>query len=242
MDNEFSNKLEKTLKRLPPYKISERYGTLCEWIKDYEETEPFHRHISHMFGLYPGDEFNETKPEIYEASKKTIERRLSHGGGATGWSRAWIINFYARLKDGNNAWENLKMLLKKSTAYNMFDMHPPFQIDGNFGGTSGITEMLIQSHLGTYNERIIDILPALPDEWHTGFIQGLKARGNFEVDIAWNDNKPTKVIITSLLDNTLRLKMKDNMTDFKSDSTYTFNGDILEKEMKKDDKIEIIFN
>lgn len=240
-DTEFKNSLEEILKRLPPLRISERYGTICEWIKDYEETEPSHRHISHLFGLYPSDQINETEPIIFEGAKKTIERRISHGGGATGWSRAWIINFYARLKDGNSAWENVKKLLTNSTALNLFDMHPPFQIDGNFGGISGISEMLLQSHLGKPKERIADVLPALPDDWHTGFVQGLKARGNFEIDIAWKDNKPTKIIVTSMCDNTFRLKLKEETKNFKTASKYSVENNILKIDMKKNEKTEILF-
>lgn len=122
-DIDFKNSLEVILKRLPPLRISQRYGTICEWIEDFEEVEPAHRHISHLFGLYPSDQINETDPVIFEGAKKTIERRISHGGGATGWSRAWIINFYARLKDGNAAWNNINKLLTNSTALKIGRAH-----------------------------------------------------------------------------------------------------------------------
>ncbi len=212
IDADFVACMEDILAKLPPLRISERYGTVCEWIKDYEEVEPQHRHISHMFALYPGDQINETNPEIYEAAKKTIARRLAFGGGATGWSRAWIINFYARLKDGANAWEHLQQLMIRSTAENLFDMHPPFQIDGNFGGVSGMTEMLLQSHLGEPDARIIDVLPALPDAWKNGSVRGLKARGNFTVDIEWSEGKVTKLTITAANDSILRVKVGDMLS------------------------------
>lgn len=174
--------------------------------------------------------------------KKAIERRISHGGGATGWSRAWIINFYARLKDGNSSWENVKKLLTNSTALNLFDMHPAFQIDGNFGGISGISEMLLQRHLGKPKERIADILPALPDDWHTEFVQSLKARVNFEIDIAWKNNKPIKIIVTSMCDNTFRLKLKEKTKNFKTSLKYSVENNVLKIDMKKNKKTEIFFS
>lgn len=242
IDGEFSEKMKKILTKLPPLRISERYGTVCEWIKDYEETEPQHRHISHMFALYPGDAINENNPEIYEAAKKTIERRLSFGGGATGWSRAWIINFYARLKDGNKALEHLNQLMIKSTAFNLFDMHPPFQIDGNFGATAGITEMLIQSHLGTFDNRIIEILPALPEDWKNGLVKGLRARGNFEFDIYWKNNKPVRLNVKSYCDNILRLKITDFMKKhILADKEYKIENSVLYMDMRRDEIIEINF-
>ncbi len=242
IDSDFAYQMEKIISKLPPLKVSERYGTVCEWIKDYEETEPQHRHISHMFALYPGDSINETNPEIYEAAKKTIERRLAFGGGATGWSRAWIINFYARLKDGNKALFHLTELMKKSTAFNLFDMHPPFQIDGNFGATAGITEMLLQSHLGSPDNRIIEILPALPDEWKNGSVEGLKARGNFELNIKWENNKPTSITVKAFSKNTLRLKITDIMGEISSSKNYTIENSILRMDFEENEQTEISFN
>ncbi len=240
-DADFAEKLEQVLSKLPPIKISERYGTIQEWIKDYEETEPGHRHISQLFGLFPGDCINESNPEIYEAAKRTIARRIENGGGSTGWSRAWTICFYARLKDGNNAGEHLGYLLKNCTAYNLFDIHPPFQIDGNFGGVAGITEMLIQSHLGTADNRIVELLPALPDEWKTGLIKGVKARGNFTFDIEWKDNKVTQVAVTSADNNILLLKLNEKTGNIETEKEYTTEGSVLKMIFKAGETVRINF-
>lgn len=206
MGEELPEKLEGVLRRLPPLRISERYGTIAEWIRDYEENEPGHRHISHLFGLFPGDQINERDPEIYAAARRTIERRLENGGAKTGWSRAWVINFFARLYDGENALYNLRCLMQRSTAENLFDMHPPFQIDGNFGAVSGMTEMLIQSHLGEAEDRVVELLPALPEEWQEGYVRGLRARGNITVDIEWKDGRIVCATAVSPVDTVLRLK------------------------------------
>ena len=241
IDADFSSCLEDILAKLPPLRVSERYGTLCEWNSDYEEVEPNHRHISHLFALYPGDQINETKPEIYEAAKNTIARRLSRGGGSTGWSRAWTVNFYARLKDGENAWEHLQQLITKFTANNLFDIHPPFQIDGNFGGVAGINEMLIQSHLGEPDKRIIELLPAIPDAWKNGSVKGLKARGNFTVDITWKEGKATKAVVTSAWNNVLRLKLNDRTGKIKTEKTYTIENCIFTTKLSVGETVEIEF-
>jgi len=225
-DPAFAEKLQSVLDRLPPLRISERYGTICEWIRDYEEVEPGHRHISHLFGLHPADQINETDPVIYEAAKRTIGRRLSHGGGHTGWSRAWTINFYARFKEGDQALYHLYQLFATNTEANLFDLHPPhiFQIDGNFGATAGMNEMLIQSHLGTPGNRIVELLPALPAEWKTGSVRGLNARGNFTFDFAWKDGKLTEVTVLSGRDGTLRLKLPEGMHPLADRETGTEAG------------------
>ncbi len=237
---EFAEALEKALVKLPPLRISKRYGTICEWIKDYEEQEPGHRHISHLFGLYPGDQINESMPEIYDAAKKTIDRRLSHGGAAPGWSRAWVINFFARLKDGFAAEDHLKELLKRSTAENLFNMHPPFQIDGNFGAVAGVTEMLLQSHLGSLGQRVIEILPALPPKWKCGSVKGLKARGGFVFDIEWSNATPTKVSITS--ENKKTLHLKTDTSNIKTAKQYSMCDYGLSMELSRGETVEIYFD
>lgn len=239
LDLGFAKVLCSALPKLPPLQISERYGTICEWFKDHEEVEPGHRHISHLFGLYPDDSINESDPTLFEAAKKTIERRLSHGGAGTGWSRAWVICFFARLKDGENAEHHLKELLIRSTAENLFDMHPPFQIDGNFGAVAGITEMLLQSHGGTPERRIVELLPALPKRWASGHISGIKARGGFVFDIYWSRSRITRVKITAESDGTLRLKLPKG--EFSTEKQYKNEDGIFVSCFFQGEKAEITF-
>ena len=227
IEKEFTEELKGILDRLPSLKISERYNTICEWNKDYEESEPGHRHISHLYSVYPGTLINEQEPEFFEAAKRTIKRRIDNGSGASGWSRAWTTNFYARFKDGENAIKNLRHLLAYSTAENLFDIHPPFQIDGNFGGTAAIMEMLVQSHLGDVSERITELLPALPCDWKNGQIEGVKVRGNFELAFAWQNGKVKSLTVKSLIKNTFRLKISEDMKNIKTNKAYSLENGVL---------------
>lgn len=228
IDSDYAKLLKNTTEKLPKMKISSQ-GYLQEWLEDYQEVEITHRHVSHLFGLYPGTTIN--SKELCDAAKITLQRRGDEG---TGWSRAWKINFWARLGDGNHAYKLFKNLMNPVKAYkgegseirydgsgsgtfpNMFCSHPPFQIDGNFGGSAGLMEMLLQSHVvkddGT---RVISILPAIPDEWESGSFKGLRARGGITVDCSWENGN---IILT--LDNPNNEKIEI----VKPDSFNIING------------------
>ena len=188
-DKELRAEWQNVLDNLVPYQTG-RYGQLMEWSKDIDDPKDQHRHVNHLFGLHPGHTISPvTTPDLAEASKIVLVHR---GDGATGWSMGWKLNQWARLHDGNHAYTLFGNLLKNGTLDNLWDTHAPFQIDGNFGGTAGITEMLMQSHMG-----FIHILPALPDAWSEGEVKGICAKGGFELSIKWNEGKPTEIIVKS---------------------------------------------
>ena len=196
-------------------------GRILEWDREYPETEPGHRHMSHLYGFHPGISITKDKtPELFNAVRKTLDYRLENGGAGTGWSRAWLINCSARLLDGDMAHEHIQLLFKKSMYKNLFDAHPPFQIDGNFGYTAGVAEMLLQSH----EENTLRLLPALPLAWQHGHVTGLKARNGLTVDIYWKANRLEKAIIYSESDNHFNLVYEDTTVpvEVKSGEGYEY--------------------
>jgi alpha-L-fucosidase 2 len=208
-------------RRLAETRIGED-GRLMEWAGAWEEPEPGHRHISHLFAIHPGRQYTvQAHPKMVEAAQKSIDYRLAHGGGHTGWSRAWIVNFRARFRQGDLAWHNLHALLAKSTTANLLDIHPPFQIDGNFGGTAGIAEMLLQSHGGDSRAGyLIELLPALPSCWPSGAVTGLRARGGFTVDLRWADGKLAEYRLTHPTQAEARVSTGDQEFEIRADGTW----------------------
>ena len=204
----FTRKVEQQRAQLRPGFVLGSDGRILEWDREYKEHEPGHRHMSHLYGFHPGTSVSkEQTPEIFEAVRKTLDYRLANGGAGTGWSRAWLINCSARLLDGGMAHEHIQLLFKKSMYNNLFDGHPPFQIDGNFGYTAGLSEMLLQSHLrDEHGDYYQDILPALPSVYGSGMIIGLKGRGAFEVSMEWTQGEITSLKIKSLKGNMLNVR------------------------------------
>lgn len=210
--------------KLRPGFVTGRDGRILEWDREYEELEKGHRHMSHLYGFHPGSAVSIDKnPEIFESVRKTLDYRLENGGAGTGWSRAWLINCAARLFDGEKAHEHIQLLLQKSIYDNLFDGHPPFQIDGNFGYTAGLTEMLLQSH----EDGLVRILPALPESWKEGNVSGLKARGGLEIDISWKNNTLEKAVIRSKYNQEIQLGYKGVKTkiSLKKGESYHFKTD-----------------
>ncbi len=198
-------------------------GRILEWDRPYKEYEPGHRHMSHLYGFHPGVQVSKKEtPDVFKAVKHTLDYRLQNGGAGTGWSRAWLINCSARLLDGDMAHEHIKLLFKKSMYNNLFDAHPPFQIDGNFGYTAGVAEMLLQSH----EENTIRLLPALPTAWKNGDVKGLKARGGLTVDVSWSNNGLDKAVIKSKYDTSFKLIYNDIETpvEIKKGETFVYSN------------------
>jgi alpha-L-fucosidase 2 len=216
-DAEFARKLETLRKQIAPNQIG-THGQLQEWLEDVDNPKNDHRHTSHLWGVYPGSEISpRVTPELNAAAKQSL---IFRGDGGTGWSKAWKINFWARFLDGDHAHKMLIEALAGNTAPNLFDLHPPFQIDGNFGGTAGIAEMLIQSQhtaevKGQKSEvRVIELLPSLPKAWPNGSVSGLKTRGGFTVNMEWKEGKLTSATLRSLFGNPCQIRLGDKTADF----------------------------
>lgn len=225
VDKKERKEWEYVLAHLAPYKIG-RYGQLMEWSRDIDDPEDEHRHVNHLFGLHPGHTLSPvTTPELAQAARVVLEHR---GDGATGWSMGWKLNQWARLQDGNHAYKLYGNLLKNGTLNNLWDTHAPFQIDGNFGGTAGITEMLLQSHMGFFQ-----LLPALPDAWQDGSVSGICARGGFEVNLSWKDGKLAEAVVTSEKGVPCTVRYEDKTLSFKTKKGSSYRIIMDNNELKK---------
>jgi alpha-L-fucosidase 2 len=226
IDKDLRDEFENKLSKIAPDQIG-KYGQLQEWLKDVDDTSNKHRHVSHLWAVYPGDEINwEKNPEFMKAARQSL---IYRGDAATGWSLGWKLNLWARFKDGDHAYKLLQMLLSPAekggagSYHNLFDAHPPFQIDGNFGGAAGIGEMLVQSHT-----KYIDLLPALPSALANGEIQGICARGGFQLNLKWSEGKLQTVDVLSLAGKDCLLRYNNKVFSFKTEKgkTYKLNNDL----------------
>uniref|UniRef100_UPI00356239CA glycosyl hydrolase family 95 catalytic domain-containing protein n=1 Tax=Labilibaculum sp. TaxID=2060723 RepID=UPI00356239CA len=228
IDKDFSKELQTMIPKIAPNQIG-KHGQLQEWLEDVDDPENHHRHVSHLWAVYPGKEINPVEtPDLMKAAKQSLEFR---GDGGTGWSLAWKINYWARFLEGNKSYEMIHKLLSPAeradgkvgggSYSNLFDAHPPFQIDGNFGGASGILETLVQSHLQN-----IDLLPALPDALPEGKISGLCVRGGFELTFSWENGQLQNLQVLSKTGNICRLKYGEKQIDLNTEKgkIYNFNG------------------
>lgn len=225
IEDDFTKEVQEKLTGLRPGVVVGPDGRILEWDRPYEEAEKGHRHMSHLYAIYPGNTITkEGTPEWFEAAKKSTEYRLANGGAGTGWSRAWLINLSARLQEGEEVDKHVNLHLQKSIVPNLFDMHPPFQIDGNFGFTAGIAEALLQSHT-----EVIHFLPALPTAWKDGKISGLKARGNLTVDLIWKEGALDKALVTPAITGTYTFRYKEDLhtVNMIAGTTYKLTPDRL---------------
>jgi alpha-L-fucosidase 2 len=230
-DKDFQAECERTLKRLPPIQISKESGRIMEWAEDYKEVDPHHRHTSHLFGLHPGNQITIVgTPELAEAARKTLTAR---GDDGTGWGLAWKINMWNRLHDGDHAFKLLSVLLSNKTYPNLFDAHPPFQIDGNFGATAAIAEMFVQSQMQTKDGSFESyLLPSLPSAMKSGSIKGIRARGGFIIDLSWENGELKNAEIVSALGGKLNLRTDKNKASFNTKKGQTIKVNGLLKSIK----------
>jgi alpha-L-fucosidase 2 len=224
MDEDFADLLRNLIPKIAPNQIGQ-YGQLQEWMEDKDDPNNKHRHVSHLWGMHPGDDITwEKSPELMEAAKQSL---IFRGDEGTGWSLAWKINFWARFMDGNHAYELIKLLFRVKddvntrgggSYINLFDSHPPFQIDGNFGAPAGMIEMLIQSH-----QSAIDILPALPDALPNGSISGVCARGGFELSFEWENGELGEITVLSKAGESLRIRYKGELKEIETEEGKTYS-------------------